>query len=95
MTGRSQADAEMVTARGMETELSVKRGHSKNLVLRDFQPTGNFLDGIRPQIPVNVLDSLQNRDEISPLALEFPPEIRYQAVRPRLMSFHTDLPLGA
>src|SRR4030042_6469591 len=50
VAGRSQADAEMMPARRMETELGVKSRYPEDLVLRDLEPAGGAPDGLPPRV---------------------------------------------
>jgi len=66
----SHADFNGVSSRWVKSELGIKRGHSEDLIFRDFQKTGNMVDGLLRNISKLLLSPLEDRDQISFLAFE-------------------------
>jgi hypothetical protein len=72
MTGGPQADAHLVIAGLLKSELGVEGSHAINVRLRDAQILGDLHHGFPRDVPALALAILQDRDQLVLLPRKYP-----------------------
>jgi len=85
VAGGSETDLDVVLTRRVEPKLGIEGRDPEDLILGYLQPTGDAANGVRAQVPILFLHSLQNGDEILSFPLEFLPKCRNAAARSQVV----------